>query len=180
MAASTTTAYTRTLSDYALSIRPEQVPDDVKHETARIVLDALGCAVAGLVTPAGRISVDLVKDERGPLQARVIGAGDASVMPAAFANTVLTNAIDFDIYGPEGHVAPVAVPVALAVGDALNASGPELFAGIVAGMEIGGRIGGALRRPGLEGGRPLGLVRGHGHVVFAAVAAAGRLLRLTT
>src|SRR5437899_589659 len=162
--------YTRTLSDYALSIQADEVPDDVKHETARIVLDAIGCALAGLVTPAGKISVDLVKDERGPLQARVIGAGDASIMPAAFANTVLTNAIDFDIYGPEGHVAPVALPVALAVGDALQASGSELFAGIVAGMEIGGRIGGALRRPGLEGGRPLGLVRGHGHVVFAAVA----------
>lgn len=174
-----TTAYTRTLSDYALSIQPDQVPEDVRHETGRILLDCLGCAVAGLVTPAGKIAVDLAKGERGPLQSRVIGGGDASIMPAVFANAVLTNALDFDIYGPEGHVAPVAVPVALAVGDALDASGRELFSAIVAGMEIGGRVGGALRRAGMAGGAQLGFVRGHCHVAFAAAAAAGRLLQLT-
>lgn len=172
-------AYTRTLSDYALAIRADQVPEDVRHEVGRITLDALGCAVAGLVTPAGQIAVDLVREERGPLQARVIGAGEASVGPAVFANAVLTNAIDFDVYGPEGHVAPVVLPVALALAEAVGASGPQLFEAIVTGMEIGGRIGGALRRPGHEGGRPLGAVRGHGHVVFGAVAAAGRLLGLT-
>lgn len=172
-------AYTRTLSDYALAIQAEQVPDDVRHEVGRITLDALGCAVAGLVTPSGRIVIDLAKEERGPLQARVIGARQASIGPAVFANTVLTNAIDFDVYGPEGHVAPVVLPVAIGLADAVDASGQELFEAIVAGMEIGGRIGAALRRPGLEGGRPLGAVRGQGHVVFGAVAAAGRILQLT-
>jgi 2-methylcitrate dehydratase PrpD len=174
-----TAAFTRTLSDFAQAVELSAVPDDVKHEVSRIVLDCVGCAIAGLVTDAGRIAVDLVRDERGPLQGQVIGAGDASVMPAAFANTVLTNAIDFDVYGPEGHIAPVVVSAALAMADALDASGPELFAGLVAGLEVSGRIGGALRRPGMEGTRQLSHVRGHGHVVFGAAAAAGRLLRLS-
>ena len=179
MAATQTAAYTRALSDFALSIDADRVPEEVAHETSRIVLDCLGCAVAGLITDAGRIAIDLVKDERGPLMGKVIGAGQASIMPAAFANTVLTNALDFDVYGPEGHIAPVAVPAALAVAEAVGASGGELFAGIVAGLEVSGRIGGALRRPGMEGTRQLSHVRGHGHVVFAATAAAGRLLHLT-
>lgn len=180
MAATASTAqYTRTLAEFALSVQPDGVPAEVTHEAQRILLDCVGVAVAGLVTPSGQIAVDLVKDERGPLQATVIGAGEASLMPAAFANTVLTNGIDFEVYGPEGHVCAVAAPVALAVGDAIDASGPELLAGLVAGLEIGGRVGGALRRPGMGGTRQLGPVRGHAHVVFAAVAAAGRLLQLT-
>ncbi len=180
MAATTPTAtYTRTLSEFAQGLDASVVPDDVKHEVSRIVLDCLGCAIAGLVTEAGRIAVELVRDERGPLQAQVIGAGEASVMPAAFANTILTNAIDFDVYGPEGHIAPVVVSAALALADALGASGSELFAGLVAGLEVSGRIGGALRRPGMEGTRQLAQVRGHGHVVFGAAAAAGRLLQLS-
>ncbi len=172
-------AYTRTLSDFAHSIETAKVPADVAHEVGRIVLDAIGSAVAGRVIPAGQIAVDLVRDEHGPLETVVYGANRASVMPAVFANTVLTNALDFDIYGPEGHVAPVVVPVALGIADAIGAPGSEAFAGVVAGMEVGGRVGGALRRPGMGGARSLGAVRGHGHVVFGAVAAAGRVLRLT-
>lgn len=172
-------AFTRALSEFAQTLEPHAVPDDVRQEVSRIVLDCAGCAVAGLITDAGRIAVDLVRDERGPLQAQVVGAADASVMPAAFANTILTNALDFDVYGPEGHIAPVVVSAALAMADALDASGAELFAGLVAGLEVSGRIGGALRRPGMAGARQPSKVRGHGHVVFGAAAAAGRLLQLS-
>lgn len=180
MAATASTAtYTRPLAEFALIVDAGRVPEDVKHETARIVIDCLGCGVGGLVTPGGQIAVDLVKDEHGPLEARVIGAGRASILPAAFANTVLINALDYDVYGPEGHVAPVAVSVAMAVADAIDASGDELLAGILAGLEIGGRVGAAVRRANMGGDRERGKVRGHGHVVFAAAAAAGRLFHLT-
>jgi 2-methylcitrate dehydratase PrpD len=171
--------YTRPLAEFALTVDAMRTPDEVQHEVARVVLDCLGCGVAGLVSPGGRIAVELVKDEHGPLEGRLIGAGDASLMPAAFANTVLINALDYDVYGPEGHVPPIAVGVAMAVADAIGASGAELFSAILAGLEVGGRVGAALRRAGMGGGRQLGKVRGHGHVVFAAAAAAGRLLRLT-
>ncbi len=61
--------YTRTLAEFAVGVQTEELPGDVQRETARALLDCLGCAVAGLLTRAGRIAVDLVKDERGPLQA---------------------------------------------------------------------------------------------------------------
>ena len=177
-----TESYTRQLAEFASGVEPADVPDAIKHETSRILLDCLGCAFAGLVTPAGQIVVDLVKDEHGPLEATVIGAGRASLMPTAYANTMLTNALDFDVWGPEGHMAPVVVPVALAVAEALDASGADCLAGLVAGLEVGGRIGGALRRFGAAGGlqsQAGGATRGQGHMVFTAVAAAGRILGLT-
>jgi len=171
-------AMTRALAEFAATVTPQAATEKATHETLRILLDSVGCAVAGLVTPAGRIAVALAREERGPLEATIVGAGRASLMPAAFANTVLVNALDFEPVGPEGHVCAVAVPVALAVADAVDASGDELMAGLLAGLEVGGRVGGAIRRVDQAGVKATPAVRGTAHAVFAAVAAAGRILRL--
>jgi 2-methylcitrate dehydratase PrpD len=177
--AATTGGYTRGLAEFAHDMRLADVPEDVKHETLRILIDCMGCAVAGLVTPGTQIAVDLVKDEHGPLEATVISAGRASLAPAAFANAIAINAQDFDVYGPEAHLAPVTMAAALAAGDAVNASGSDVLAAMVAGLEVGGRVGAALRRAGMGGERVLGHVRGEGNTVFGAVTAAARLLGLT-
>jgi len=144
-----------------------------------VLLDSLGCGIAGTTTVAGQIVAELMSGERGPLEATIFGRGSASVGSAAFANTVLVNMLDHDAYGPEGHVAPVAVASTLALAEAVNAGWSDLVAGLIAGLEIGGRVGSALRRFGLGATRAVGAVRGHGHCVFAGVAAAGRLLQLT-
>jgi 2-methylcitrate dehydratase PrpD len=169
---------TQSLADFALRIDLSRVPSEVLHETRRIVLDCLGSAVAGQVTPAGQIAVDVARDERGPLQATLIGDGQASLLPVVFANTVLTNALDYEPVGPEGHVCAVAVPAALAVAEAVDASGADLLAAVLAGLEVGGRVGGAIRRPSQGGAQQIPKVRGTAHAVFAATAAAGRLLGL--
>ncbi len=72
------------------------------------------------------------------------------------------------------------MPSALAVAEAVGASGAQLLEALVVGLEVGGRIGGAIRRFG-RGGANRGqvLVRGHAHNAIAGAAAAGRLLRLT-
>ncbi len=173
------TGITRALAEFALEVEPRHAPEAVQHETLRILLDCLGSAVGGLVTPSGRIASELVQGERGRLEAHVVGGGQVSLLPAVFANTVLTNALDFEPVGPEGHVCAVAVPVALAVAEAVDASGAELFAGLLAGLEIGGRVGGAIRRFNQSGAKETPSVRGTAHAAFAAVAAAGRLLKLT-
>lgn len=173
-----TGTYTRTLAEFASSIDPDALPHRVVAESRRVLVDCVGVGVAGLITDAGRIAVETARDEHGPLEARVIGAGRATVGQAAMANEILVNAIDYEVYGPEGHVCAVAVPAALAMADALGASGKELLAGLVAGIEIGGRIGGAIRRPGQSGVRDVPPVRGHAHACFSAAAAAGRLLQL--
>lgn len=170
---------TRTLAEFALSIDLATLDPAIAHEAERILLDCVGCAVAGLVLPAGQIAVEMARREHGPLEATVVGAGKATVGEAAFANTILNNALDFEPVGPEGHVCAVAVPVALAVAEAVDASGAELLAGLVAGLELGGRVGGATRRVAQGGNKTTPMVRGTAHAVFAAVAAAGRILRLT-
>ena len=172
-------SYTAGLAEFACSIDPASVPSDVVHETRRVLLDSVGCGLAGTTTDAGRIVAELMVGEHGPLEATIFGHRAASVAAAAFANTALINAVDHAAYGPEGHVAPVAIAAALALAEATDAGWDDLIGGLIAGLEVGGRIGSALRRFGLGATRAVGAVRGHGHCVFAAAAAAGRVLHLS-
>lgn len=176
---SETKPISRVLAEFVLDLDIGQVAPEVLHETRRIFLDCIGCAVAGRVHPAGQIAADLVREERGALNATVVGGSSVSVAPAALANTVLTNALDFEPVGPEGHVCAVVVPVALAVAEAQDASGADLLAALVVGLEMGGRVGGAVRRPAQGGAKKTPDVRGTAHAIFGITAAAGRLLGLT-
>ncbi len=108
--------------------------------------------------------------------ARFADGTRAPVEIAAFVNAVLCNALDFEPVGPEGHMGAIAVPAALALAEATEASGSALLVAVIAGLEVGGRIGAALRRPSslAAGGAPP--VRGTPHAIFAAVAPAALLL----
>jgi 2-methylcitrate dehydratase PrpD len=171
--------YTRDLAAFAREMQLGDVPAEATHEALRILIDCVGCGVAGLVAPGTRIAIDLARGEHGPLEANVIGGGEASVLPACYANTTAMNSLDFDVYGPEAHLSPVVVSAALAIGDAVRATGADVLAAMCAGLEVGGRVGAALRRAGMGGGEhEIGAVRGEGNVVFGAAVAAGRLLGL--
>src|SRR5215211_4040362 len=127
--------YTRDLAQFAHDMRLADVPSEARHEALRVLIDCLGCGVAGLVAPGTRIAIDLARDEHGPLEGNVISSGLASVLPACYANTTAMNSLDFDVYGPEAHLSPVVVSAALAMGDAVNASGADVFAALCAGLE---------------------------------------------
>lgn len=166
----------RVLARFVHDLGPRDVPADVEHEAVRAFADTLGCALAGVRSTASRIAAALARGERGHLEGTVVGAGPASLLPCVYANTVTANALDFEPVGPEGHVTLVAIPIALAVAEALGASGAELVSALVAGIEVGGRIGAAVRR--LDAPDAPQLVAGNGHTVFAGAAVAGKLLGL--
>lgn len=169
---------TRRLGSFTLDLKLEAVPEAVRHEAKRILLDCLGCMVAGRTTPAGRIAMEFARARGGAPQATVVGGGRTAVEQAAFANAVLGNALDYEPVGPEGHVCAVAVPAALAAAEAAGVSGPDLLAALIAALEVGGRVGAALRRPSSRAAGGMPPVRGTPHAVFAATAACARLFGL--
>lgn len=158
----------------------DRVPTEVVHETKRILLDCLGSMVAGVTTGLGAIARDhaaaFLTSGQG---ASVVGRPDpVEASYAAFANTVLCNALDYEPVGPEGHVCAVAVPSALAVAERTGASGTALLEALIVALEVGGRVGSALRRPSSRMASGIPPVRGTPHAVFGAAAAAIRLLGL--
>jgi 2-methylcitrate dehydratase PrpD len=171
---------TSDLAAFASRIAYKNVPREVTHVVKNAFIDCLGCAIAGTETRLARIAADWVKRNAGREESTLIA--DNWKGPSAnivFANTISTNALDFEPFGPESHITAVAVPSALAVSEVVNASGKEFLAALAAGIEVAGRVGVALKRfdRTLYKNWP---ILGHTHAVFAAVAVTGRLLRLDT
>lgn len=164
------------IADYLAGLRVTEQPDDVRRFAKHVFLDSLGCMIAGAQTPSGRAAMGLARE--WPLaQARLAGGGaPVCVERAAFANAIACNASDLESVGPEGHMGAVAVPTALAVAEWRGASGAELLGSVIAGLEVGGRIGAALRRPSSVAAAGTPLVRGTPHAIFAATVPTALLL----
>jgi len=160
------------LAGFRLAEQPEAVRRFAKH----VFLDSLGCMIAGARTPSGRAATALAREWPLPQARLAAGGAPVCVERAAFANTIACNASDLESVGPEGHMGAVAVPTALAVAEWRGASGEALLGAVIAGLEVGGRIGAAFRRPSSVAAGGIPLVRGTPHAIFAAAVPAALLL----
>lgn len=97
---------TDVLAIFAFETKFENLPGTVVHEAKRILLDSIGCALAGISTDKGKIAVQLAERLGGPSESSIIGRGDkVSCNSAAFTNGELINALDYDtILVPPGHI----------------------------------------------------------------------------
>jgi 2-methylcitrate dehydratase PrpD len=102
----------------------------------------------------------------------------SSTADAAFANGVCAHALDFDDSHPHlrGHPSATLVPAAMAVGEQARAPGADVLAAAAIGMEIAGKIGRALGLGHFARGWHTTSTVG----IFATVAVAARLWRLST
>lgn len=157
------------------------LPKSVSEESKRLLVDAVGCALAGQSHPKGSIGIEYAKLQ-GPgapgEQATVLGtSARVSATAAAFANGELINALDFDAILPPGHVSPYVIPCALAFAETSNASGQALLTSIALAHEISNRIGKSLDylRDVKDGKPSPPPVNGFSCTVFGAAAAAGKV-----
>ena len=134
------------ISDFLFKIKFEDLPENVIHESKRILLDSIGCAVAGLNSKKGQCSVDVSRKLGGPQEASIIGTPyKVSAANAAFANGETINALDFDaILRPAVHITPWVIPSAIGLGESLHSSGKELLLAIALGHEISNKLAKAL------------------------------------
>jgi 2-methylcitrate dehydratase PrpD len=112
----------------------------------------------------------------GVPDARVYGTDlKLPLLNAVSVNAYLATILDFDdTY--DGHPGSTVVPVALALGEWLNASGREVLEAVVAGYEVGIRVSNGIK-PTAERTRK---VRGiNTWQIFCAAATAAKLLQLT-
>lgn len=151
------------LSEYALGLRFESLPDDIVRLAKDCLIDAIGAAVYGHEVEAGAAALRFVGHAAaGPC---AIPGTNRRVAPevAAFTGGVLIHAAELDSLRQPGagvHPGASLVPVALAAAQAGGTSGRELLAALVAGIEVLFRIGAATRHsaeargfhaPGLTG-----------------------------
>ncbi|MFH1486098.1 MAG: MmgE/PrpD family protein [Chloroflexota bacterium] len=167
---------TKTLADFTAQTSFEDLPDNVVHETKRILLDSIGCAVGANSVEKGKIVVKVARDLGGKAEATVLGSGDqVSAATAAYANGELINTLDFDNILCPGHVSPYVIPTPLAMAERHKASGKTLIVALALAHEVGARVGISLAQLRGKGGLPSRAV-GNGGCVFGAAAGASKVL----
>jgi 2-methylcitrate dehydratase PrpD len=153
------TGETRALAEFALNFTLDDCPPDVIHQAKRCTIETLACALGGSRTPLVRTALEAMR-RIGELNAdgvaTIVGCGvRAAPDRAAFVNGVAANALDYD--GGvvlQGHYGGTVIFAPLAMAE----------------------LTGEATRPTPEYRRQ---VSGYGpHQGFAAVVAAGRLLKL--
>ena len=148
---------TRTLAEFAASLRCEDLPPDVLREVKRLVLDTIGCGLGGHAIEKGQMAVKLAQRCGGVPEATILGVAQKAPAPmAAFANGDLMNALDWNALLPPSHVPPYVLAPVLALAEANRKTGKDLLAAAAVGMEVAARVGtslGGLRAT--PGGFPL-------------------------
>jgi 2-methylcitrate dehydratase PrpD len=169
---------TQILAQFITESRFEALPEALRHEGRRSILNHVGCALGVARDPAVIAALAVMQESSGKPSATVYGQRDKlSVMEAAFVNAIASNLLDYD----DTHLrtvihpsAPVA-PVAFALGEEIGASGAEVLHAFLLGAEITCRIGNAVSPGHYARGWHITASCG----VFGAAAAAARIMRLS-
>lgn len=162
------------LAAFALDLRWEAVPDDVRALAKGHWLDALGIALASSRADFGAAVHGAAAALGAGAEATAIGFGTRLPAPsAALVNGTLAHGLDFDDTHIEAvyHASAPALAAALAAGEAAGADGREALTAFVVGLELGCRL--AAAAPGAfhdRGFHPTALCG-----TFAAAAVAARL-----
>src|SRR5262249_48128109 len=166
----------RRLARFALGLRLADVPPAVVARARLLILDTLGCALAAVPSDFGRAMIETARGLGGAAESTVIGGTKVAASNAVLANASLAHGLDFDDTREDAivHTGCVAVTSALAVAEAVKASGAAALEAAIAAVEVMCRVG--LVVPGRFHARhfhPTSLTSS-----FAAAVAAGHLFGL--
>lgn len=171
---------TTILSEFASNTRIADISSDAIAATKRHILDCTGVGLAATVEPAGRIILNITREQGGTPKARVFGSNlRTSAVAAAWANGSLSHLLDYDDTG-FSHPTACILPGALAFVEEAGASattGADIVAAVCVGLEVFERLSlsGRPHEPELRrrGFHPTSL-----YGCSAAAAAAGNIARL--
>ncbi|MBP0495159.1 MmgE/PrpD family protein [Pararoseomonas indoligenes] len=166
---------TRDLARFAAGLRYEDLPPEVVERAKLCLLDGLGVCLQGALLPWTRMVQEVVEAEGGVPAASLWGTGlRGSLSQAVLVNSTAGHGFEMDDIHKESILHPnsLTTPIALGWAEAEGAvSGRELLAAIVAGYEVGTRVGNAATMAlFLDGFHPQGTSG-----TFVAAATAGRL-----
>lgn len=165
------------LADFVDDTTFADLPASVVAETKRLILDSIGCALAGATSDKGKWGLAYARTFfTGLPQATVIGFGDRMSAPgAAFVNAELINGLDYDPAGK--HLPPFVIPASLAVAELKKLSGKALITACALAHEIGIRIGKGMSsyRDIVDGKTGFPHVTGHSCAIFGGTAGVAKL-----
>lgn len=142
----------RQIAEFAVALRYEDLPENVRYEIKRYLYDSFGCALGSMHTRDVNAIHDIYSEMGGREEATVIGF--RTRMPAvnaAFVNALMIRSLDFnDIYWKQDPSHPSdIIPAALAMGERVGASMKTVMTAIVLAYEFEQRMC-EFARPGVR------------------------------
>jgi len=171
---------TQILAEYVSKTSFADLPKEVVRKTKGIILDTLGCGIAGHILANHEFHwiFDTVKEMGGTPESTVFIEGMKTSSPqAALVNGTLIHTIDFDDthLGSISHLGAPVISSALATGEKVNADGPLLITAIILAYEVAGRVGKAVMPSHYKYWHPTGTFG-----TIAAAVVSSKLLGLRT
>jgi 2-methylcitrate dehydratase PrpD len=168
---------TRELAEYLVSAQLDAIPQDVRYEAHRALLNYVGCAVGGSREPAVDIAVRALAQYSGKPIAQVLGRSDRlDPLHTSLMNGIASHVHDYDDTTPKNYIHPSS-PVAsalLACAGTQPVAGADFLLAFVLGFEAESRVGNAVYPAHYDVGWHITGTAG----VFGAAAAIGRLIEL--
>ena len=166
---------TRDLAVFTADLTFADIPPNVVEHAKLCLLDGIGVCLHGATLPWTRIVQDMVIGEGGNGQVSIWGRGErSSWSQATLANSTAGHAFEMDDIHKESVLHPNSLTVPIALGYAEmqgGLSGAEVLTAIIAGYEVGTRVGNAATTQlFLNGFHPQGTTG-----TFAAGATAAKL-----
>lgn len=163
---------------FATTLDVANIPGAVLVAACENLFDTLSCAIAGSSAHGVDTVRELVEEWAGRPEASILcSSSRVPAHHAAWVNGMMSHARDYDDTHDAAvlHAGVSVIPAALAASQlAPNASGADLLAGIVAGLELICRLGVSTRVSIIESGFMYTSLFGY----FAATAAAARVMGL--
>lgn len=173
-------APTAALASFVAGLDFDDLPTEVVEHAKTCLIDTVGCGIFGATLSWTGILVETLDAVDGAAGGVDVFGGVRGWTPphAALVNGSAIHAFELDDLHPRSilHPGSVVLPAALALAGVrgAGASGKQLLTAMVAGYEVGARVGMTMGAAHLvQGWHPTGT-----HGTLAAAAAAGRMLGL--
>ena len=106
---------TKTLANWVVKSRLEDIPDDVRREALRAIVNYAGCALGGSPDPAVNLAMQAFAPFFGPATASILGRKErVDPLHASLMNGISSHVYDYDDTTPKNYMHPTS-PVASAL-----------------------------------------------------------------
>ena len=169
---------TKALATYLVNSLLEDIPDDVRHESRRALLNYIGCAVGGSREPAVETALRALEPYFGKPTAGLLARPERmDPLYASVINGISSHVFEYDDTMPKNYIHPTP-PVASSIfahASAHRVTGRDFIHAFLLGFETEARVGNAVYPAHYEAGWHITSTAG----VFGSAAAIGKLLGLS-
>ena len=168
---------TKALASYVVKNRWEDIPEDVRHEAKRALINVIGCAIGGSPHQAVTTAIRALSPFSGERTASIVGRPERlDPLHASLMNGISSHVEDYDDTTPKNysHTSSPVSSALLAYASANRVRGRDFVEAFILGFEAASRAGNVVYPAHYDVGWHLTGTIG----VFGAAAGIGKLIGL--